>query len=172
MSAVAAVERFRLLIVEDAEHTANYMRQFLPCFVVESVASFAEAMARLDTSPPLNAVLLDLHLTDREGAVMVKEMCRAHPTMPVVAITGLTDIDPSEVISAGAEELIWKPLLLPGNLARTMKQAMVRHQIRLQMGPADKALDRAEAAVERMGDTLAPPFGRKPKSDPNRIKSN
>ncbi len=172
MATASSVEKFRLLIVEDQEHTANYMRQFLPCFTVESVVSFAAAMQRLSDSPPVHAVLLDLHLADRDGAAMVEEMCHAHPTMPVVAITGMTDVDPSEVLRAGAEELILKPLLIPSRLANTMKQAMVRHAIRIQMGPAEKALDRAAAAVDRQIETLSPPFGRKPKSDPNRVKSN
>ncbi|MBB5208449.1 diguanylate cyclase domain-containing protein [Chiayiivirga flava] len=128
-------ERLRVLLVEDSRGDALVSQAMLAeasrrCgvpFDVVHVTGFADALQRLDATPPLDVVLLDLGLPDADGVASVRAMTARHPDVAVVVKTALDD-DDSAIASVigGAQEFLRKGKVGPDELARVLRHAVLR----------------------------------------------
>ncbi len=75
-------------------------------FAVVEAGSLAEARAQLD-SEPVDVVLLDLHLGTERSHALIRELGARTPRVPVVLVTGSTDLPSAE--RAGADAVLPKP---------------------------------------------------------------
>lgn len=78
----------RILIVDDDESVRSLLRMTMPTgeYVVEEAASGDEALAHLTGGPP-DLVLLDWKMPGQHGSLVLDELKRRYPTLPVIVLT-------------------------------------------------------------------------------------
>jgi PleD family two-component response regulator len=102
----------RVLLVEDDPLFANLVVSILqeasPNFRVESVPRLSTALARIARTP-IDLVLADLELPDSSGPTTVRFIRGAAPTVPIIVLSGIDDVDVAlETVREGAEEYVVK----------------------------------------------------------------
>ena len=96
----------KTLIVEDHALFREALRgvaETLGATEVIEARSFGEGCRSLTAATDIDLMLLDLHLPDRRGPEIVRELRRQHPAVPIVVISA--DEDPGsmrEALDAGA----------------------------------------------------------------------
>ena len=130
------------------------------------VASLAEGLDHLkQPRAPSNAgvdvVLLDLGLPDTNGLDGLREVRRTAPNMPIIVLTGLSDLSvATDALKNGAGDYLEKDELQPVALLRSIRYAIERKKseaelLRLaQTDPLTGLLNR-RAFFERTEDALA-----------------
>ena len=106
--------RRTVLVVEDALTTRCILEQFFAragCDVLQA-SDPEDAMNRLK-STPVDAVILDLRLSDDRSGLEVLEQMRLderYDDVPVVILTGVTEVDPAEdeIIQRHGAHLLYK----------------------------------------------------------------
>ena len=100
-----------ILIVEDNATTRKMLRVALEVenyTVVEAEdGQSALALAR-EVRPAL--VLLDCRLHDMDGFEVARQLRESFPNLPLIAVTGWTQIDESRVLSSGFVDILTKPV--------------------------------------------------------------
>ena len=101
-----------ILVVDDEPLSRRAVVDFLEIegYESETARNGAEALAAVQRSRP-SAMVLDLMLPVMSGWRFIAE-CRRQPNgrdVPIVVLSGL-DQDPSEVLSAGAQACLRKPV--------------------------------------------------------------
>jgi two-component system cell cycle response regulator DivK len=108
-----AVERMRILIIEDDEDTrALYEVVFISeGFEARVAASLRDGLATLAEWRP-HVVVCDLHLPDGSGIDAVRRLRVSGDRTPVIAVTGTVGAaERDEAVDAGFSEYIVKPCL-------------------------------------------------------------
>jgi CheY-like chemotaxis protein len=106
--------RLSVLIVEDDETLAKFLRQYLELegFVATTAANRDEVIAGLRRQPPPDLVLLDVVLPDADGFNILLKM-REHPALKSVPVLMLTAKATREAVlkglAGGANGYITKP---------------------------------------------------------------
>ena len=106
--------RRTVLVVEDALTTRCILEQFFAragCDVLQA-SDPESAMMRLRTTT-VDAVILDLHLSDERSGLEVLEQMRldeGFDAVPVVVLTGVSEVDPAEdeIIQRHGAHLLYK----------------------------------------------------------------
>lgn len=82
-------------------------------YTVQSVGTGAEALAAAASDPP-DLVILDIGLPDLDGREVLKRLRSQDRTsaLPVLALTGMTDVQADQVLAIGASEFLTKPVSL------------------------------------------------------------
>lgn len=78
----------RILIVDDDESVRTLLRMTMPTDVYEVVeaASGEQALAQLEDGVP-DLVLLDWKMPERHGSLVLDELKRRYPRLPVIVLT-------------------------------------------------------------------------------------
>ena len=99
-----------VLVVDDDPSLQQTMRMLLQSsFDVTTAGSVDEALDAIVQSRP-EAVIMDLTMPNKDGIQGLKEICPAHPDLPVMILTGYADdLTVSEAIDLGAYALMRKP---------------------------------------------------------------
>ena len=139
-----------ILLVEDDPGDAGLVRLALrqavlsaepiaPSIVwVESLATARQAIA--EHKPDL--VLLDLSLPDSAGVFTVEAIRGLLPTVPVVVLTGLDDIDVAmQTLEAGAQDYLVKGELDPQHLGRAVRHALTRARLEARLATSEARLN-------------------------------
>ena len=103
--------RIRILAVEDDPHIARLLALELGRlgYILDTVGTAAEALARVQASPP-SLMLLDLGLPDRDGADVLRELRSAGGSLPVICLTARDQpVERVGGLRAGADDYIVKP---------------------------------------------------------------
>jgi DNA-binding response OmpR family regulator len=118
----------RLLIVEDDPHMA-YLLGYLAekeRFVVETIADGRQAIARIESGPPADLVLLDVMLPYTDGFELLEKL-RANAKwkqVPVIILTSRTrEHDAVRAMSLGADDYLTKPFS-PAELVARMRRRL------------------------------------------------
>ncbi len=114
MATLQAVSRRTILVVEDALTTRCILEQFFAragCDVLQA-SDPDSAMSRLK-STTVDAVILDLKLSDDRSGLEVLEQMRLDERfdgVPVVVLTGVNEVDPAEadIIERHGAHLLYK----------------------------------------------------------------
>ncbi len=123
--------RLRVLVVEDNPGDADLARDALGeppgVWEVDHVSRLSEAVSALG-SRGADVVLLDLSLPDASELEGVTELVRMHPDVPLVVLTGMTDVEAgTRAVQQGAQEYLIKGELDGRILARALRYAIERH---------------------------------------------
>ncbi|HEX3345136.1 MAG TPA: response regulator, partial [Polyangiaceae bacterium] len=113
------------------------LRESPGAFEVTHVVTVADALDRLARPPPLDAILLDLALPDRQGLDALGAVRAAAPGVPVVVVTSNEDEGLAPLaIASGAQDYLLKRAVDARALARAIAFAREREE---RSGLADRA---------------------------------
>ncbi len=112
----------KVMIVDDDQTTTSLLETLLELdgFEVMSVSRGTDVISKAEQFQP-DIFLMDYHLTDTEGVVVLREI-RQHETLqslPVIIASGM-DVE-DEVIAAGANDFLVKPFE-PADLPRLFNE--------------------------------------------------
>ncbi|RYD52610.1 MAG: sigma-54-dependent Fis family transcriptional regulator [Sphingobacteriales bacterium] len=123
----------KILVVDDDNDMCVLLNRFLTRhgFEVIGINNGTAALAWLQKSAP-DLMLTDFRLDDMTGADLLVKAKELHPTVPVIIITGYSEVkDAVEVMKMGAYDYVTKPLF-PDEILLTIKKALAEKEA----GPA------------------------------------
>jgi two-component system response regulator HydG len=115
----------KILIVDDDVDICTLLSKFLSRhnFEVQSSHTGTQAIEYLKKNK-VDLVLCDFRLGDMDGSQVLTKVKELYPEIPVIIITGYSDIKIAvNVIKAGAYDYVTKPLL-PDEILHTIKKAI------------------------------------------------
>jgi two-component system response regulator HydG len=115
----------KILIIDDDKDLCFVLKRFLSKhgFEVLEATSGRAALEILDSVEP-NLILCDFRLEDMSGSSILKKIKEKNPSVPVIIITGYSNIKTAvEVMKLGAMDYVTKPLL-PDEILLTIKKAL------------------------------------------------
>lgn len=110
-------KRSRVLVVDDDPSLRLLCRVNLELegYEVREAATLAAARAVVEAEP-VSVVLLDLHVGRERGEVLLDELRSREPRIPVVVVTGSSDVDAGE-LRLPADAVLGKPFTIESLLA-------------------------------------------------------
>src|ERR671912_706446 len=115
----------KILIIDDDRDMCLLLKRFLTRHGFEVLEAYSgkKALELLETVEP-DLVMCDFRLEDMEGNVLLGKIKERYPHVPVIIITGYSDIKIAvEVMKMGAYDYITKPLF-PDEILITIKKAL------------------------------------------------
>jgi two-component system, NtrC family, response regulator HydG len=115
----------KILIIDDDRDMCLLLKRFLTRHGFEVLEAYSgkKALELLETVEP-SLVMCDFRLEDMEGNVLLGKIKDRYPQVPVIIITGYSDIKIAvEVMKMGAYDYITKPLF-PDEILVTIKKAL------------------------------------------------
>jgi two-component system, NtrC family, response regulator HydG len=114
-----------ILIIDDDRDMCMLLKRFLTRHGYDVLESYSgkKSLELLETVEP-SLVMCDFRLEDMEGNVLLGKIKERYPHVPVIIITGYSDIKIAvEVMKMGAYDYITKPLF-PDEILITIKKAL------------------------------------------------
>ena len=114
-----------ILIIDDDRDMCLLLKRFLTRHGYEVIEAYngKKALEILESTEP-SLVMCDFRLEDMEGNVLLGKIKERYPHLPVIIITGYSDIKIAvEVMKMGAYDYITKPLF-PDEILVTIKKAL------------------------------------------------
>lgn len=115
----------KILVIDDDRDMCLLLKRFLSKhgFEIEDANTAKKALELLDATE-YDLVLCDFRLDNMDGKTMLIKIKEKYPHMPVIIITGYSDIKIAvEVMKLGAYDYITKPLF-PDEIILTIKKAL------------------------------------------------
>ena len=146
-------EKFlKLLVIEDDPGDLFYIEELLgesvSSFLIESADNLKEGLEMLKEKS-FHTVLLDLSLPDSRGLHTFNVLNNAFPEVPAVILTGLDDEEVAvKALRTGAQDYLVKGKINSELLVRTIKYAMKRHELRLEID-VNLCEEKKSAAVQK-----------------------
>jgi two-component system response regulator AtoC len=147
----------KILAVDDNKAECRLLELALENVRGYEVLTAASGRSALDQAVRYapDAVILDLLLPDLSGLEVLKELKKSQPTLPVIMLTGLSDIRKAvEAIQMGADNFLTKPFE-NDQLLLTLRHVVEQNELLAEVA----ALRRK---VGRMGPALSRITGRSP----------
>jgi len=123
----------RLLIVDDDFGSRESLRQtFTRLYQINAVDSAAAAIKTL-AERPVDLVLLDVVMPEKDGVTLLKELHGAYPDLPCVMVSASAAVRPVvEAMKAGACDFVIKPFdvdEIRRIVARTLETCALRRRV-------------------------------------------
>ena len=97
----------RILIVDDHPDTLDMLCEACGASGAETLSAVsAKAALQLAAAQPPDAVISDIGLRGEDGVWLLRELRKAHPTVPIIALTGRS---PEDALAAGFDAVLLKP---------------------------------------------------------------
>jgi two-component system response regulator HydG len=115
----------KILIIDDDRDMCLLLKRFLTRHGFEVLEAYSgkKALELLESVEP-SLVMCDFRLEDMEGNVLLAKVKEIYPQVPVIIITGYSDIKIAvEVMKMGAYDYITKPLF-PDEILVTIRKAL------------------------------------------------
>lgn len=115
----------KILVIDDDRDMCLLLNRFLSRndFIVDEVSTGRKALSYLESSET-DLILCDLRLEDMDGIGLLAKIKEMHPGIPVIMITGYSDIRTSvKAMKLGAYDYVTKPLL-PEEILVTIQKAL------------------------------------------------
>jgi len=147
----------KILVIEDAEKTAAYLKKGLSehGYVVD-VSHTAEEGLYLASQFDYGLLVLDVMLPDRDGWSVLTELRRNHSTMRILLLSALSSVaDKVKGLRLGADDYLVKPFAFSELLARInsiLRRQPMRHPEIVRV--ADLELDVVRHKAARAGQPL------------------
>ena len=134
----------KILIIDDDRDMCLLLKRFLTRHGFEVLEAYngKKALEILDETEP-SLVMCDFRLEDMEGNVLLGKIKEKYPHLPVIIITGYSDIKIAvEVMKMGAYDYITKPLF-PDEILVTIRKAL-----ETSASPSEPKVSRSAVASE------------------------
>src|SRR5687767_13019055 len=115
----------KILIIDDDKDLCFVLKRFLSKhgFEVLDASTGKMALEILESVEP-DLILCDFRLEDMSGSSILKKIKEKNPSVPVIIITGYSNIKTAvEVMKLGAMDYVTKPLL-PDEILLTIRKAL------------------------------------------------
>ena len=145
-----------ILIIDDDRDMCLLLKRFLTRHNYEVLEAYngKKALELLESTEP-SLVMCDFRLEDMEGNVLLGKIKEIYPHLPVIIITGYSDIKIAvEVMKMGAYDYITKPLF-PDEILVTIKKALEEASNRDETMPAAAVTTNVASGSERQSDKPA-----------------
>ena len=129
-----AVERARILIVDDKEPMSEVLRKFLAAegYAVETAAEGTEALRKFAVEP-FDLVLSDIKMPTMDGAELLAEILKINPRTIVILMTAFGSIEAAvEAIKHGAADYVSKPFQMEDvlfRISRALKERRLERRV-------------------------------------------
>jgi len=136
----------KILIIDDDKDLCFVLKRFLSKhgFEVLEATTGKAALEILESVEP-DLILCDFRLEDMSGSSILKKIKEKNPSVPVIIITGYSNIKTAvEVMKLGAMDYVTKPLL-PDEILLTIRKAL-----------ASKTTEEGKAPAETNGHVINP----------------
>jgi two-component system response regulator HydG len=121
----------KILVIDDDRDMCLLLKRFLSKhgFEIEDANTAKKALELLETTE-YDLVLCDFRLDNMDGKTMLVKIKEKYPHMPVIIITGYSDIKIAvEVMKLGAFDYITKPLF-PDEIILTIRKALDKSEVK------------------------------------------
>ena len=118
----------KILVIDDDRDICSLLNRFLTRkgYTVSENYKGKSSVEYLKENKP-DLVLADFRLEDMDGTMLLQKIKEIYPDMPVIIITGYSDIKTAvEIMKAGAFDYVVKPLL-PDEILMTIQKALTSH---------------------------------------------
>ena len=119
----------KILVIDDDRDICSLLNRFLSrkgYEVTENYKGKTSVEYLKENRPDL--ILADFRLEDMDGTALLQKIKEIYPDMPVIIITGYSDIKTAvEIMKAGAFDYVVKPLL-PDEILVTIQNALTSHK--------------------------------------------
>ena len=118
----------KILVIDDDRDICSLLNRFLTRkgYTVSENYKGKTSIEYLRENKP-DLVLADFRLEDMDGTMLLQKIKEIYPDMPVIIITGYSDIKTAvEIMKAGAFDYVVKPLL-PDEILMTIQKALTTH---------------------------------------------
>ena len=115
----------KILVIDDDRDICSLLNRFLTRkgYQVHEIHKGKHAVEYLQDNRP-DLILSDFRLEDMDGSVLLAKMKAIHPDVPVIIITGYSDIKTAvTIMKAGAFDYVVKPLL-PDEILITIQNGL------------------------------------------------
>ncbi len=129
----------KILVIDDDVDTCSLLSRFLTKhgFLVKYAHSGKSALTLL-LEDRFHLILCDFRLGDIDGTEMLVEIKKISPDVPVIIITGYSDIKTAvNVIKSGAYDYVAKPLI-PDEILHIIKRALDSSQVKKETESGSK----------------------------------
>ncbi len=151
----------KILVIDDDRDMCLLLKRFLSKhgFEVDEANTSKKATELLDETE-YNLTLCDFRLDNTDGKTMLVKIKEKYPYMPVIIITGYSDIKTAvEVMKLGAFDYITKPLF-PDEIILTIKKALEKTEAKAvpaespAVGPGEERKERKPSGVTVSGEYI------------------
>ena len=147
--------RDKILIIEDEQTIANFMRAILETrdYEVMIVQSGAMASTLIASHCP-DLIILDLGLPDMDGMTILRNV-RKWSKVPILVVSARShERDKVEALDAGADDYLTKPFEIIELLARVESVLRRYHKTEQILREGELVIDTASRTVTRNGEEL------------------
>src|SRR5260221_7158414 len=130
-----AATPINVLLIEDSPEYASLVLRWLSAepntaeYGLVWTDSLGAALSRLKCGG-IDLVLMDLGLPDSTGMETFTSVRSEVPNLPIIVLSGAeSEALALQIIQAGAQDYLVKPKCSPEHLVRSLRHAMVRHQL-------------------------------------------
>ncbi len=137
---LAPVPNCRVLLIEDNDGDARLAQEALTSsgFELVRAETIAEALEKLGDA---DLILTDLGLPDARGLGAVDRLLEAAPHLPIVVLTGLSDLSIGRrAVRRGAEDFVSKSGTDFASLQRTLRYSLERHAFKKRLEDLNRRL--------------------------------
>lgn len=124
------------------------------CLEATCVPSLAEAVALLHGPRTLDVILFDFDLADATGPAALVRLLAAAADLPVVVLGDGLGPESVAAIRQGAQDWIPKAELDPATLARTIRHAIARKHVEVELRRQLRRLQKARSRTQRQAAEL------------------
>jgi excisionase family DNA binding protein len=125
VTSATKTSQYRVLVVDDEPSIRELLTKTLALaeYHVETAADGNAALAMLrDNASAYDLVIADLKMPGMDGLMLIRQIKRLRPDLPVIIITGFsTEISAIEAVNLGVAGYLTKPFRVPQVLAAAAK---------------------------------------------------
>ena len=139
-----SIENLSLLIIEDNLGDfiliKNYLEEQIENIELHHAKNYADALTILNNKDILlDVVLLDLTLPDKRGESLIKDIVSNCPDLPVIILTGFTDIEFSiKSLTLKVTDYLLKDDITPTSLYKSIKYNIERKKSSRELEESEK----------------------------------
>lgn len=151
---------FQILMIDDDHEDVDLVEAYLArekgySITLEHCRTLSEGFERLQATPTIDLILLDLGLTEGRGLAIFQRVYTAFPQIPVIVLSGSTDEALAlQAVQEGAQDYLVKSRTSSYLLRRSIRYAIERQELRLELECKNQVLKRLSEQLEQANHEL------------------